>query len=81
MRTMMKGLIVAFVAAGLACMVTGYSQAAEKKISKCNALKEIIDNTASIKEMQSKPAPAPSYKLDALGNKVPNQTDNSGKTS
>ena len=46
-----------------------------------NPIKDIIDETASIKEMQSKPAPALSYKFDVLGNKIPTQTDNCGKVN
>jgi len=38
-----------------------------------------INDTPSIKEMQSKPCPKMCYKTDSLGSKVASQTDNSGK--
>ena len=38
-----------------------------------------INDTPSIKEMQSKKAPDLALKADILGNRVPTQTDNSGK--
>jgi len=48
--------------------------------AKCsNPIGDTIDQTPSIKEMQSKPAKALSYVYDTLGNKVPTYTDNSGK--
>jgi len=47
---------------------------------KCsNPLRETIDKTPSIKAMQSQPARALSCVYDTLGNKVPTNTDNSGK--
>ena len=45
-----------------------------------NPIKETIENTASINEMRSKPACGMCSKIDALGNKVPTQTENCGKT-
>ena len=38
-----------------------------------------INDTPSIKEMQSKACPAMCYKTDSLGNRVASRTDNSGK--
>jgi len=39
-----------------------------------------INETPSIKEMLSQPAPKLSHKTDVIGNTVSTQTDNSGKT-
>jgi hypothetical protein len=48
--------------------------------SKCsNPIGDTIDQTPSIKAMQSQPARALSCVYDTLGNKVPTNTDNSGK--
>lgn len=74
------GIFVAvFVLIGFVLMAAGYAQTAEDKGKCSNPIKETIDKTASIKEMQSQPAPALTYKHDVLGNRLPDQTDNSGK--
>lgn len=44
-----------------------------------NPIKETIEKTDSINAMRSQPAPCNTYVLDAMGNKVPTQTENSGK--
>jgi hypothetical protein len=45
-----------------------------------NPVKDTIDQTASIKAMQSKPYNDRGYVRNLLGNKVATCTDNSGKT-
>ena len=74
-------LFIAIVLISFVIMSSGLSIAAEKKGVCSNPVKETIEKTASIKEMQSKPAPKPSSKFDVLGNRLPAQTDNSGKVN
>jgi len=44
-----------------------------------NPVGDTIDQTPSIKAMQSQSARGMEYRTDTLGNKVPTQTDNSGQ--
>ena len=56
----------------------GADKAGKKSVC-ANPIGETIEKTPSIKAMQSKPARALSSVFDTLGNKVPTNTDNSGK--
>jgi hypothetical protein len=64
-------------AGGEACSKPATGSAESKKVCS-NPIGDTIDSTPSIKEMQSKPARPLSYTVDAIGNRVPTQTDNSG---
>ena len=68
-------MTVPVIAGGEGCS----SGKAEMKCVSANPIQETIDKTPSIKEMQSKPAKGQSYVFDVLGNRLPTQTENSGK--
>ena len=53
--------------------------AGEKKSVCSNPIGDIIEQTPSIKAMQSQSARKRGYTTDTLGNKVSTQTDNSGQ--
>ena len=57
----------------------GKCAAGEKKSVCSNPIGDTIDQTPSIKAMQSQSARGLEYKTDTLGNKVSTQTDNSGQ--
>jgi len=69
------------VLVGIALIFTGSVKAADmaKSTKAPNPIKDTIDQTPSIKEMQSQPARDLAYTMDILGNKIPTQTDNSGQ--
>ena len=69
--------ILASIPAVAADMKSG--KAAGKKGVCSNPIGDTIAETPSINEMRSKPARELSYVSAVLGNKVPTQTDNSGK--
>jgi len=77
----MKYLLAFFVLISITLLsVSAYAGQVRAHKSCCsNPIKETIDKTASIKNMQSKPAAHLSYTHDILGKKIPTQTDNSGK--
>ncbi len=60
-------------------MLTTAAFAGEKKSVCSNPIGDTIDQTPSIKAMQSQPACKLGYTRDILGNKVSTQTDNSGQ--
>lgn len=51
----------------------------ETKSVSSNPIKETIEKTPSINEMRAYPARPLSYTVDAIGRRVPTQTDNSGR--
>ena len=73
----MKKVAVFVVIALMA--VTSVAFAGESKSVCSNPIGDTIDQTPSIKAMQSKPAEGRGYVRDVLGNKVADQTDNSGQ--
>lgn len=91
MDVKMKYLLVVVLLLGLAlvssqalagnagCGKAATGSATMKSTCSSNPIGDTIDNTPSIKEMQSKPSRGLSYTTDVLGNKIPTQTDNSGK--
>ena len=60
-------------------MLTTAAFAGEKKSVCSNPIGDTIDQTPSIKAMQSQSARDLGYTTDTLGNKVSTQTDNSGQ--
>jgi len=75
-----KYLLAFFVLISIALLsVSAYAEEAGEHKSCCpNPIKDTIDQTASIKNMQSKPAEGLSYTHNILGKKIPTQTDNCG---
>jgi hypothetical protein len=79
--------VMMIASAALACGVcgdstrTGCGKTAEEctKSICSNPIKETIDQTPSVKAMQSQSARPLGYTRDVLGNKVATQTDNSGQ--
>ena len=78
---MISLVAVSVILTSIPAMAAGKGAQKSDMSATTNPIKDIIDETASIKEMQSKPAPALSYKFDVLGNKIPTQTDNCGKVN
>lgn len=77
---MAKYLLVSLVLISLALISIPVFAGDGGASTRCsNPVREIIDETASIKEMQSQPARAISYVYDVLGNKIPTQTEKAGK--
>lgn len=74
---MMKKIAVFAVIAMMALATAAF--AGEQKSACSNPIGDIIDQTPSIKAMQSKSARGLGYTTDTLGNKVSTQTDNSGQ--
>jgi hypothetical protein len=72
--------VIAFMVFATAAFAGGAGCGGTEKKSCCsNPIGDTIDQTPSIKAMQSKPACGRSWKTDVLGNKVADQTDNSGQ--